>query len=121
MSLEDPDFLNELFADFGRVSVRRMFGGAGIFRDGLMIALVSDGEIYLKADAVTVPDFEAENMRPFTYGKAGKRVVLSYWRMPERLLDDTEELAGWAHKALGAARRAAVKAPRKTSGKTKKR
>jgi DNA transformation protein and related proteins len=121
VSLEDPETLKELFAAYGPVSVRRMFGGAGIFRDGLMIALVADGELFLKADSETVPAFEAERMKPFTYGKGKQRVVMSYWRMPDRLLDDPDELAEWARAALGAAKRAAVKASRKSSVKKKKR
>jgi DNA transformation protein len=121
VSLEDPDYLQEIFAGFGPVSVRRMFGGVGIFRDGLMIALVADGELYLKADAETAPSFEADKMRPFTYGKGKKRVVMSYWRLPDRLLDDTDELAVWARAAMGAAKRAAVKTGRERSAKTKRR
>jgi DNA transformation protein len=95
----------ELFAAFGPVAVRRMFGGAGIFADGAMIGLVSDGRVYLKADQHSIPAFEREGMGPFTYGKAAKRVVMSYWRMPDRLYDDPDELARWACEALAAARR----------------
>jgi DNA transformation protein and related proteins len=111
----DPDYLYELFAEFGKVQVRRMFGGAGVYCDGLMFALVSDGVIYLKADADTVPEFERENCAPFQYDtKTGKRVIMSYWRMPERLYDDTEELARWARRALAVARTSsAVKKSRK--------
>lgn len=110
-----------MFAGFGPVSVRRMFGGAGIFRHGLMIALVADGELFLKADAETVPSFEAEGMKPFTYGNGKKRVVMSYWRMPDRLLDEPDELAAWARAALGAATRAAVKKPRKSAALSRKK
>jgi DNA transformation protein len=111
----DPDYLHELFGEFGKVQVRRMFGGAGVYCDGLMFALVSDGVIYLKADADTVPEFERENCAPFQYDtKTGKRAIMSYWRMPERLYDDTEELAQWARRALAAARTSsAVKKSRK--------
>jgi DNA transformation protein len=83
-----------------------MFGGAGIFCDGLMIGLIADGVIYLKADELGQAAFAAEGLGPFTYGKAKKRVVMSYWRMPERLYDDPDELARWAADALAAARRA---------------
>jgi DNA transformation protein len=110
----DSDDLRELFAGFGPVGVRRMFGGAGIFSDGLMFALVSDGVIYLKADAQNVAAFEREQQKPFAYAaKGGKRTVMSYWRMPDRLYDDPEELASWARAAFAAARRgkASPKAP----------
>ncbi len=88
-----------------------MFGGAGIFADGLMFGLVSDGVIYLKADAVTIPAFERENLGPFTYEtKTGQRSLNSYSRMPERLYDEPDELARWAAQASEAARRTAPRA-----------
>ena len=106
----DPEFINDLFAPFGPVTVRRMFGGAGIYRDGLMFALVFDGAIFLKVDDASIPDFEREGSRPFVYTRAkspGKigRASLSYWRLPERLYDDPEDLARWAERALVIARR----------------
>ena len=103
----DPGFLTELFSGFGPIAVRRMFSGAGVFADGLMIALVVDGVIYLKADDSFVPLFEREGQTPFSYTtRDGKRTLDSYWRMPERLYDEPDELAEWARLALAAARRA---------------
>ena len=100
------DHIAELFAVFGPVDVRRMFGGAGIFTGGVMIGLVSDGVIYLKADPATIAAFEREGLGPFTYStKSGRRSLTSYWRMPERLYDDPEELARWAKDAHRAALR----------------
>ena len=104
----DPEFIRELFAQFGSVTVKRLFGSAGIFSDGLMFALVFDGAIFLKVDDTSIPDFEREGSRPFTYtrakskGRAG-RASLSYWRLPERLYDDPDELAAWAGRALAIA------------------
>jgi DNA transformation protein len=113
-----PDDIQELFSVFGPVSVRRMFGGAGIYADGTMFALVARGVIYLKADEVNTPAFERENLAPFTYEfKDGKRGVMSYRRMPERLYDDPEELATWARDALAAARRTGVRAGKTGAGK----
>jgi DNA transformation protein and related proteins len=103
----NPEFINELFAGFGPVTVRRMFSGAGVFADGLMIALVVRGVIYLKADAELIPAFEREGLGPFSYKtKDGSRTLNSYWRMPERLYDDPDELAAWAGRSMAAARRA---------------
>src|SRR4030095_879593 len=104
-----------LFAEFGPVDVRRMFGGAGIFVDGRMIGLVSRGVIYLKADAGTIPAFEQEGLAPFSYAtRNGEHKLTSYWRMPDRLYDDARELAHWARAAHSAAQRAmARKASRK--------
>jgi DNA transformation protein len=124
----DPEFINDLFAPFGPVTVRRMFGGAGIYREGLMFALVFDGSIFLKVDDASIPDFEREGSRPFVYTRAkspGKigRASLSYWRLPERLYDDPEDLARWAERALAIAQRKKI-APRariKRSASAKKR
>ena len=75
-----------------------------------MIALVIDGVIFLKADAQTIPDFEGEGLRPFSYKtKDGERTLNSYWRMPERLYDEPDELADWASRAMETARRAGVR------------
>jgi DNA transformation protein len=114
-SAEFLDFIKEQLQDFGQVSVRRMFGGAGIFRDGLMFALIADETLYLKADAVSQSEFEALSLPPFTYGaKGGKRTVMAYWRAPEACLDDRDEMTEWARKAFGAALRAQKPAkPRK--------
>jgi DNA transformation protein and related proteins len=114
-----PDDIQELFSAFGVVVVRRMFGGAGIYADGTMFGLVADGVIYLKADERNVPAFERENLPPFTYEtKDGKRGVMSYRRMPERLYDDPDELVTWARDALAAAQRSGARAVKKrASGK----
>ena len=106
----DPEFIHELFAAFRPVTVRRMFSGAGIFRDGLMFGLIIRDVIYLKVDETSIPDFEREGSRPFTYtrGKSSGRPsqhALPYWRLPERLYDDPDELAVWAGRALAIAER----------------
>jgi DNA transformation protein and related proteins len=104
----DAESIVELFAAFGPVGVRRMFGGFGIYLDGVMFALAADGVIYLKADDATTAAFRREGAGPFTYAaKGAKRVAMSYWRLPDRLYDDPDELAVWARDALAAARRAA--------------
>jgi len=102
-----------------------MFGGAGLYAGDVMFGLVSDDLIYLKADADTVPAFERENCAPFQYTtKNGKRAVMSYWQLPDRLYDDPVELAQWAARALGVARKSAAVKPaakaRKLSKKAKR-
>ena len=112
MSGIDAEAIAELFAAFGPVDVRRMFGGAGLYRDGLIFALVIEDTLYLKADAETRPDFEAEGLGPFTYDtKLGERSITSYWRCPERCLDDADDMTLWCRKAQGAAFRSG--APKK--------
>lgn len=111
----DPDLktlLEELLAPLGPVAIRRMFGGGGIFLDGLMFGLVIDNVLYLKADESTRVAFEAEGLAPFTYEKkGGQTTVMSYWRAPERLIDEPDEMLAWARAALAVARRA--KKPRR--------
>jgi DNA transformation protein and related proteins len=121
----DPDFIAELFAPFGRVTVRRLFGGAGLFCEGLMFGLVFDGAIFLKVDDASIPDFEREGSRPFVYTRAKSpgrvgRHSLSYWRLPERLYDDPEELVSWARRAFAIAERGKA-APRKRTKPPAKR
>ena len=113
----DQEFIRELFAPFRPVTVRRMFGGAGVWADGQMFALVFDGAIFLKVDEASIPDFEREGSKPFVYTRAKSkgrvgRASLSYWRLPERLYDDPDELAAWAARALAIAERKKF-APRK--------
>ena len=118
----DAEFIRELFSQFRPVTVRRMFRSAGIFCDGVMFGLVSDGTIFLKADEGTIPDFEREGCRPFTYtrSKRAGHVALPYWRLPERLYDDPEELAVWAGRALAIAERKKLAPRRRVRRKSKK-
>lgn len=106
----DPDYLRDLFASFRPVTVRRMFGGAGIYADGVMFALLSSGgTLYLKVDAQNEPDFIREGLPSFApMMKSGKHAVMPYRQMPERLYDDPDELAVWAGSALQAAQRKAL-------------
>ena len=112
----DREFLTDLFADFGPVTIRKMFSGFGISADGINFALALRAGLFFRADEVTIPDFEAEGSKPFQYSTRAKTVTVnSYWELPARLFDDSEELAQWARAALAAAQRAAVKKrPRKT-------
>jgi len=113
----DTDYIVELFAAFGAVQARSMFGGAGLYADGVMFGLVSDGKIYLKADAATSPHFVGEGCQPFEYGtRTGKRAVMSYWRLPDRLYDDPDELAQWAKRALTVAQHKAAAKPKVRRG-----
>src|SRR5437016_11180939 len=106
----DRDFLIDLFADFGPVTIRRMFSGFGISADGINFALALRGGLYLRADDQTIPRFEIEGSNPFQYQTRARIVTVnSYWQLPQRLYDDPEELTGWARAALAAAQRAAVK------------
>ena len=112
ISREQAIFLEDLFAVLPGSSVRRMFGGAGIFRGGLMYALsLDEGRIALKADDATIPAFRAEGMEEWTYPHKGGKKSMGYWYMPERLFDDEDERREWARAAFEAAIRADAKKP----------
>ncbi|SEB87006.1 TfoX/Sxy family protein [Bradyrhizobium erythrophlei] len=117
----DREFLTDLFADFGPVTLRRMFSGYGVSADGTNFALALRAGLYFRADEETIPQFEAEGCGPFQYQTRAKTVTVnSYWQLPARLFDDSEELAVWARSALGAAQRAALrKRPRKRAAARK--
>jgi DNA transformation protein and related proteins len=108
----------ELLAPFGHVSARRMFGGHGIYRDGLMFALVAGDVLYLKADGENRREFEDAGSEPFSYEARRKRVILSYWRAPEESLESREAMQSWARTAFAAALRAKASSP---TAKTSKR
>jgi DNA transformation protein and related proteins len=117
----DRDFLIDLFADFGPVTIRRMFSGFGISADGTNFALALRGGLYLRADDQTTARFEAEGSKPFQYQTRAKTVTVnSYWQLPERLYDDPEELTDWARAALAAAQRAALRKRTRPRGPAKK-
>jgi DNA transformation protein len=113
----ETDHIRELFTAFGPVTVKRMFGGVGIYARQTIFAIAIDGVIYLKADEQTVPAFKREGLGPFTFDAKKKRVATSYWRIPDRLYDDPEELAQWSKDAVAAARRAAAGKARMSKGK----
>jgi len=107
------DFLQDLFAPLGAVTVKRMFGGQGVWLDGLMFALVFGETVYLKVDDVTREDFVAAGSEPFTYHqrKRDRMASLPYFSLPEAAQDDPVEASRWARLAIEAVLRG--KAPKK--------
>lgn len=117
----DREFLIDLFAGFGPVDIRKMFSGYGISADGINFALALRAGLFFRADDLTIPDFEAEGSKPFKYSTRAKTVLVnSYWELPARLFDDSDELAKWARAALAAAQRAKVKKRPKKKAVAKK-
>lgn len=100
----DNDAIGDLFSGLGPVTIKRMFGGKGIYFDGLIVALEIDGDILLKADKKTVPEFEAAGCRQWVYdGHKGRAATaMPYWSIPDSAIDDADEMAGWARKAYEA-------------------
>ena len=108
INAEFMTYLEDMFAVVPDTSIKKMFGGVGVFRRGLMYGLaLSDGRISLKADEETIPDYEAEGCVEWEYKrKDGKAATMGYWYIPERLNDDSEALLEWSMKAFDVALRA---------------
>jgi len=101
----------ELLGAAGRVAARRMFGGYGLYCDGVMFALIADGVLYLKADDMSRPELERIGSAPFTYEAKGRRTILAYWRAPDEAMESRELMTPWARSALAAALRAKAARP----------
>ncbi|MBL6786356.1 MAG: TfoX/Sxy family protein [PS1 clade bacterium] len=120
MSVSDEykSFVAELFEPLGTVQIRHMFGGAGVYYRDVMFALISNETLYLKADDVNRLMFEAADTNPFLFkpktGKnAGKSVALSFWELPEELLDDPDALLDWLNASVDAAFRSKARTRKK--------
>jgi len=99
-------FIEDHLSDLGAVTTRPMFGGAGVYLGGTMFALIADDTLYIKADAINQADFIRAGASAFVYQGKGRPVTMSYWRAPDVLLEDREEMAVWARAGLMAAARA---------------
>ncbi|MDN4587267.1 transcriptional regulator [Xenophilus aerolatus] len=119
------DALPELFESLGRVTIKRMFGGAGLWHDGLMCALVVRDTLYLKTDETTRPFFDALELPAFSYERGGKVMETSYRQPPETVFEDRQEAALWVRRAYEAALRVAnarpVRAAPRRKAPTKKK
>ncbi len=113
------ELLKEVLAPLGAVTVRRMFGGAMVYVDGVAVALLDGDAVYFKADDTTKAMFEAEGQGPFVYEGQTRPVTMSYWRIPERLYDEADDMVEWARAALQVARAAAVKKMKSKAAATK--
>ncbi len=116
------EFLREQLATLGYITMRRMFGKTGVFCDGLMLGMVTDNTLYLRVDDQNAAAFaEAASFPPLNYEKQGRTLDLSFWRAPDRLFDEPDELVAWAQIALAAAGRVAAKNKRPLSRRRPKR
>jgi DNA transformation protein len=107
------EFLREQLVPLGRITMRPMFGKTGVFCDGFMLGMVRDNTLYFRVDDGNREAFkEAGSFPPLNYEKKNATIDLSFWRAPERLFDEPEELITWARLALAAARRVAARRER---------
>ena len=114
------EFLRDELAPLGHITMRRMFGKTGVFCDSVMFGMVTENTLYFRVDDQNRVTFkEAEAFPPLNYAKKGSTIDLSFWRVPERLFDEADELVTWARAALAAAHRVAARrertAPRRKS------
>lgn len=114
------EFVQELFAGLGPVQVKRMFGGAGGYADGVMFLLIADDAIYLKTDEALRAELREEGSGPFVWEpqngpRAGEKVDMGYWRLPDSAMDDPDEAARWGAKALAVAKAKAAAKPKRKS------
>lgn len=101
--------INDLFAEIPGITSRHMFGGWGIYKDGIFFAIISEGELYFKVDGINQSDYEALDSHPFAYSREGKQISMSYWLVPEEITEDQERLAEWVHKSVEAGKRSKKK------------
>ena len=100
--------VEDLFRPFAAVTIKRMFGGLGIYSEDMMFAIEAGGEIYIKSDAETAPAFEAAGLRAFEFTSKRGVMITSYRLLPEAAHEDADVLREWCARAFGAARRALV-------------
>jgi DNA transformation protein len=116
-SLPTPVFVThvvETLRDFGPVEAKSMFGGWGLYHQGLFFALIAADSLYLKTDAENRAEFDARGLQPFVYEmKDGDRIVMHYLQAPEEALESPAAMVPWARSAYGAALRAAAHKPAK--------
>ena len=108
-SSEFVELVLESLRKFGPVTTRRMFGGWGIYREGVFFALIIDDTLYFKSDDESLGEFERASPGPFVFTKKGERIVTHYYAVPEDAFEDAEVMAKWARLGYAAALRAARK------------
>ena len=102
---EFVEYLTELFREFGEVKAKRMFGGHGLYHEGLMFGLVADDTLYLKVDEETVGQFEIRGLEAFQYERNGKAFSMSYHLAPDEMMENPKVAAEWAQRSYEAALR----------------
>ena len=114
------DHLKDLFSPFGDISIRKMFGGAGIYCDGRIFAIADDDDVWLKVDDVSREEFEAASLKPFEVEMQGKKGTMSYYKPPDDIYDDEDALRHWTGLALDATMRS-KKPPKKKKKAARKK
>jgi DNA transformation protein len=99
--------LEDVLHDVKDVTARAMFGGYGLYKNGVIFGIIVDDELYFKADDKNRGQFKDRHSEPFTYeAKKGKRVAMSYWKVPADILEDPNVLPKWIDASVQASKRA---------------
>ncbi len=106
MSISDEfvEYVIGQFSEWGEVSARKMFGGAGLYREGVMFGLIADDVAYLKVDDSNRKDFERAGAGPFTFVEKGKTITMSYYEIPADVLENPSVLAEWSQRSFNIAK-----------------
>lgn len=97
-------YIKDQLSEFGEIEIKKMFGGVGFFREGLMFGMIGGDVFRLKVDEYNQADFEQQGMKAFQ--STNKKKGMPYWEVPAAVLENKEELSEWARKAYEAAVRA---------------
>ena len=108
---EFADYVVELMSEWAAVSARRMFGGHGLYREGMMFALIIEEELFFKSDAINVAQFKSEESHPFTYQSKTRTVQVSYWSAPPPCLESPVVMSEWCQLGFAAALRSHATKP----------
>ena len=118
ISEQYKEFVIDLFSPLGAIKVRSMFGGGGVYYKDTMFALISNETLFLKVDETNKAAFKEEGAGPFVYDGKGKPIAMSYYELPERLFDDTDELMQWAQRSIDVALKS--KKPKRNTARKKR-
>jgi len=114
MAHKDDSFhefmVHDVLGGIPGITSRAMFSGWGIYKNGTIFAIIAEGELYFKVDATTQGEYETRGSHPFVYSvKDRGEVMLSYWALPEEVMENQEELAIWVDTAVGVSKRSKKK------------
>lgn len=106
--------MEDVLGDIPEVASRAMFSGYGIYKDGVIFAIIAEGQLYFKVDEKTEGQYKKYGSSPFTYEMPnGKKMSMSYWLLPEEIMENREELQDWVYEALAASKRGKAKKKRR--------
>ena len=97
------EFVPDQLGALPELRARAMFGAHGLYSGGRFFGILDEGRLFFKTDARSQADYTARGMGPFTYESKGKVLTMSYHEVPPDVLEQPQELAGWARKAIGIA------------------